>query len=257
MTAPRPGISVAQMREVDRMMIEDYGIELLQMMENAGRSLAAFVRAQLADTVAGRRIVALVGPGNNGGGGLVAARHLANAGASVIVALAGAAPLRNETPEHQRRILERMGIPGSDHATSPGELPELLGPADLLLDALLGYSGRGAPREPIGSFIRAANAVTVPRLALDLPSGLDGDSGEPGEPTIRADATLTLAWPKHGLLMNAARPYVGDLFLANISIPAAIYRAIGVESGALFASGPIVRVQPVIGGWEPGAAQRP
>lgn len=101
MTAPRPGISVAQMREVDWMMIEDYGIELLQMMENAGRSLAAFVRAQLADTVAGRRIVALVGPGNNGGGGLVAARHLANAGASVIVALAGAAPLRNETPEHQ------------------------------------------------------------------------------------------------------------------------------------------------------------
>lgn len=256
MTTIHAGISVAQMREVDRLMTEDYGITLLQMMENAGRSLATLARLHLRNAVAGQRVVALIGPGNNGGGGLVAARHLVNAGASVVVALAAAPPLRNETPEHQRRILERMGVPGSDRAAAPDDLSELLDSADLLLDALLGYSGQGAPREPIASFIRAASAAPASRLALDLPSGLDGDSGEPNGPTMRADATLTLAWPKRGLLMNAARTYVGELFLADISIPAAIYRAIGVESGTLFASGHIVRVHPVAGGWEPRAAPR-
>ena len=252
MTGPRAGISVAQMREVDRLMIEDYGVALLQMMENAGRSLAELARFHLANSVAGQRIVALIGPGNNGGGGLAAARHLANAGASVVVALVGEPPLPNEAPERQRRILERMGIPSSDHATALDDLPVLLGSADLILDALLGYSGRGAPREPIASFIRAANATTAPRLALDLPSGLDGDSGLPTDPTLQATATLTLAWPKLGLLAPTAQPFVGELFLADISIPAAIYRAIGVESGTLFASDPIVRVHPVASGWEPG-----
>lgn len=251
MTAPHAGISVAQMREVDRLMIEDYGVALLQMMENAGRSLTALARLHLGSTVAGRRVVALIGPGNNGGGGLVAARHLANAGASVVVALAAAPPLPNGAPEHQRRILERMGILGSDRVTAPSELPALLSSADLLLDALLGYSGRGAPREPIANFIRAANTISAPRLALDLPSGLDGDSGQPTVPTLQAIATLTLAWPKRGLLDAAAQAVVGDLFLADISIPAAIYRAIGAEPGMLFASGPIVRVHVVAGGWEP------
>jgi len=251
MTGPSAGISVAQMREVDRLMIEDYGVALLQMMENAGRSLAALARLHLGNAAAGRRVVALIGPGNNGGGGLVAARHLVNAGASVLVALAAAPPLPNETPEHQRRILERMGVPGSDHITAPDELPDLLGSADLLLDALLGYSGRGAPRAPIASFIRAANASAASRLALDLPSGLDGDSGQPNEPTMRADATLTLAWPKSGLLEPTAKPLTGQLYLADIAVPEAVYSAIGVQRGALFSHGPIVRIQSVDARWEP------
>ena len=88
-----PPISVAQMVEVDRLMIDVYGITLLQMMENAGRSLAAVGRYTVGGDMAGRRMVVLVGRGNNGGGGLAAARHLANAGAEVSVALA-AAPSR-------------------------------------------------------------------------------------------------------------------------------------------------------------------
>ncbi|HUY75702.1 MAG TPA: NAD(P)H-hydrate epimerase [Ktedonobacterales bacterium] len=251
MTRRLTGISVAQMREVDRLMIEDYDVALLQMMENAGRSLAELARLHLASSVAGRRIVALIGPGNNGGGGLVAARHLANAGASVVVALARAAPLPNEAPERQRRFLERMGLPGSELATAVDDLPDLLDAADLILDALLGYSGRGAPREPIADVIHAANSARAPRLALDLPSGLDSDSGLPATPTLQAVATLTLAWPKRGLLAPTAQPFVGALFLADISIPAAVYQAPGVESGTLFASGPIVRLRPADDGWEP------
>jgi NAD(P)H-hydrate epimerase len=256
MTGLLPGISVAQMRDVDRLMIEEYGIALLQMMENAGRSLAELARLRLADNAEDRHVVVLVGLGNNGGGGLVAARHLANAGASVTVALTGDPPLPGDVPEHQRRVLERMGMAGSDHATSPAALPDLLSSAALVVDALLGYSGRGAPREPIARFILAANAAAAPRLALDLPSGLDGDTGLPATPCLRADATLTLAWPKVGLLATTALPIAGELFLTAIGIPPPIYRAVGVELGSLFSQGPIVRVHPVAGGWEAGAALR-
>jgi NAD(P)H-hydrate epimerase len=256
MTDGRTGISVAQMRAVDRLMIEDFGILLLQMMENAGRDLAELTRVFLGNAVAGRRIVALIGPGNNGGGGLAAARHLANAGAAVVVALVGDPPLFSETPEQQRRILVRMETPGSDRATAPEDLPELLGPADLILDALLGYSGRGEPREPLASFIHAANRASALRLALDLPSGLDGDSGLPATPTVQATATLTLAWPKTGLLAPSARPFVGDLYVADISVPEAVYGAVGVQRGDLFARSPLVRVHIGRDGWRHGGAAR-
>jgi NAD(P)H-hydrate epimerase len=243
-------ITIAQMREVDRLMVESYGIALLQMMENAGRSLAAVARAHLGGTVTGTRVVVLTGTGNNGGGGLVAARHLANAGAEVRVALSQPPPLPGTVPEHQRQALERMGIAGSDRAIAPETLSALLAQADLVLDSLIGYSLHGAPREPAASMIRAANAARASRLALDLPSGLAGDQGIPADPTIQATRTLTLAWPKAGLFSPAARPFVGDLLLADISVPAAVYRAVGVERGTLFAAGPVVRIRSTTGGWE-------
>lgn len=249
-------ISVAQMREVDRLMIEEYGITLPQMMEHAGRALAELARRYLGGTVADRRVVVLVGPGNNGGGGMVAARLLATAGASVAVALTRDPPLPGNVPEQQRRILERMAVASSDRGMSPANLPALLGSADLLVDALLGYSGHGPPREPVASFIHSANAVMVPRLTLDLPSGLDGDTGLPASPTVQATATLTLAWPKAGLLAQAAAPVVGQLFLADISVPAAVYQAVGVERGTLFSHGPIVRLDAVAGGWQADTAPR-
>ncbi len=248
---PLAPISVDQMREVDRLMVEDYRIELIQMMENAGRSLAAFTRALLGGTVAGSRVVALVGTGNNGGGGMVAARHLANAGASVQVALSAAPPLPGAVAEHQRAALQAMGVPDVRGLTEPAALSALMRDADVILDALIGYSLRDAPREPVATWIRGANAAACPRIALDLPSGLDGDAGMPRDPTLRADATLTLAWPKRGLLTPTARPYVGDLYLADISVPEAVYRAVGVRPGEIFARGPIVRVRPATGGWEP------
>ena len=246
-------ISVAQMIEVDRLMIEDYGIVLLQMMENAGRGLAELAGQLLGGDSAGRKIVVLVGRGNNGGGGLVAARHLVNAAADVTVALAAPPGELGHVPEHQRFALARMKVTGSDRVTGPSTLPQVLDGADLVLDALIGYGLHGVPREPIASFIRAANTSRAIRLALDLPSGLEGDRGMPFDPTLRADATLTLAWPKAGLLTTSARPVVGDLYVADISVPPGVYRAVGVNPGPLFARGPLVRLRPVGGGWEPSA----
>ncbi|MBI2911396.1 MAG: NAD(P)H-hydrate epimerase [Chloroflexi bacterium] len=237
------------MIELDRLMVEEYGIGLLQMMENAGRSLAAVARHLLGGDVTGRKVVVLVGAGNNGGGGMAAARHLANAGATVLVALAAPPAGEGGVAEQQRRALVLMGVPGADGAMPVAGLQPALAGADLVLDALIGYSLRGAPREPVAGFIRAANAAQARRLALDLPSGLDPDTGAAGEPCVRASATLTLAWPKNGLLVEAARPFVGDLYLADISVPAAVYRAVGVDPGALFGRGPVMRLQPAGGGW--------
>jgi NAD(P)H-hydrate epimerase len=117
--------------------------------------------------------------------------------------------------------------------------------ADLLLDALIGYSLQGAPRESIAALIRAANASFSPVLALDIPSGLNGDTGEAYDPTIKALATLTLALPKAGLTRPAAAAWVGNLYLADISAPEAVYRRLGVSVGPLFSRSDIVRVSPV------------
>ena len=121
---------------------------------------------------------------------------------------------------------------------SPDDLPD----ADLIVDALLGFGLSGPPSGPAARLIAAANAHPAPILAVDLPSGLDARTGDPYEPCIRADATLTLALPKTGLLAPAARPVIGELAVADIGIPAEVYDRIGVRVGPVFAERSIVRV---------------
>jgi NAD(P)H-hydrate epimerase len=229
------------MREVDRLMVEEMEISLLQMMENAGRCLATQARMMLGGEVLGKRVTVLAGRGGNGGGGLAAARRLFNWGADISIILGQDAEELGGVPAHQLDILQHMGVPTHDAGWVRPDAGAL-GSADLVLDALIGYSLRGAPREPIASLIRAANTAGPPVLALDIPSGLDGDSGEASEPTIRAAATLTLALPKAGLLRPAARAWVGELYVADISVPDVVYRRLGLNVGRIFAQADIVRV---------------
>jgi NAD(P)H-hydrate epimerase len=114
--------------------------------------------------------------------------------------------------------------------------------ADVVLDAILGYSLDGPPREPEAGLIRAANAHAIPILALDLPSGLDPDSGVPHEPTIRATRTLALALPKVGLLRPEAARQVGELWLADISVPARAYAGFGIAPGPLFDESDLIHI---------------
>jgi NAD(P)H-hydrate epimerase len=137
-------------------------------------------------------------------------------------------------------ILRQMGVPVR---TADQFSPDELGAADAILDALIGYSLQGPPREPIASLIRATNRADAPVIALDVPSGLDGDSGQPFDPTIKAATTLTLALPKAGLMRPASRDWVGDLYLADISVPVQVYRRLGVEPGSVFAASDIVPVR--------------
>lgn len=232
-----PAVTVAQMREVDRLMVEEFRIELVQMMENAGRALAELARRALGGDARDRRVVVLAGGGGNGGGGLAAARRLATWGGAVSVALARQPAALDAAPRRQLAILGRMGVP---IAVPGGELG--LEHADLILDALIGYSLAGAPRGAAASLVRAANASSVPIVALDIPSGLDADSGEPREPTIRAASTLTLALPKVGLLRSSARDFVGRLWLADISVPQAVYERVGLRVDPIFARADIIPV---------------
>ncbi len=232
-------VSVDQMREVDRLMTEEVGISLLQMMENAGRCLATHARAMVGGDARGRQIVVLAGRGGNGGGGLAAARRLFGWGAAVTVVLAQPWDEMRGVPRQQLTILEWIGV--AVRVAADG-ITDLIAGADLVIDALIGYSLRGAPAGPVAALIRAANASGRPMLALDLPSGLDGDSGEASDPTVRATETLTLALPKHGLLAPIARPWVGQLYLADISVPDEVFRRIGLTVGPIFARSDIIPI---------------
>ncbi len=235
-----PFITTDQMREVDRIMVEEYGISLVQMMENAGGNLASLARSRFLDgNPAGHRVLVLAGRGGNGGGGLVCARRLHTWGARVHVWLATQASQLAEVPRHQLAILERMHLPVQE-AGAQVELP----PADLIIDALIGYSLRGAPGGTAAELIRAANGHDAPILALDVPSGLNATTGAAGDPAIHATATMTLALPKEGLRAAAAREQVGELYLADIGVPPEVYAspAIGVSVGPIFATDGIVRL---------------
>jgi NAD(P)H-hydrate epimerase len=217
-------ISADQMREVDRAMIEDVRIELPQMMENAGRNLADLAVARFGPS----SVTVLAGPGGNGGGGLVAARHFANRGVDVAVALSHTVQEMTPVPAHQLDIVTRMGIPTGD--------PQ---PATLIIDALIGYSLQGDPRGRPAELIDWANNQAAPILALDTPSGLDVTTGVPKAPCVRAAATMTLALPKLGLYQATE---VGRLYLADISVPTLVYKRMGLSVGSLFRDGPLLEI---------------
>ena len=244
-----PSVTTEQMREVDRLMIEEYGIVLLQMMENAGRSLARLA-ASLAAGTPKRGVLVLAGTGNNGGGGLVAARHLINMGSDVRILLSGTLGNLVDVPAHQASILHSMGVELLEaKAMAQEPLQRAFAEADLIIDALIGYSLAGAPRGQAASLIELANASGRPIVSLDVPSRIDAGSGRVYEPSIKATATMTLALPKTGLGGSDVRARLGDLYLADLSVPPALYRRLGLEVEPLFAEDAVVLLQWADGGW--------
>jgi len=228
-----PALTRVQMIEVDRLMIEDFGIELLQMMENAGRNLADLASRMLGASLSGRTVCVLCGRGNNGGGGMVAARHLHNRGADVhVIRVAGDL---KDVPAKQWTILENMDFRNESYFE--------LAQADIIIDALIGYGLQGDPRPEVAVWIEKINAARKPVLSLDAPSGLDTTSGTAGSPTVRADATMTLALPKVGLMSKSARPFVGEIYLADISVPPELYRQMGLDVQDIFKKDTIIKIR--------------
>ncbi len=208
------------MRDVDRDAIA-IGLSLTRMMENAGANVAWLARIMLGGNVAGRRIVILAGRGGNGGGGLVAARRLIGWGAEAPVPL------------------EQHGILCEMNATIAVGASEL-SPPELFIDAVLGYSQKGDPRAIAAELIGATDGARV--LSLDVPSGLELEAGRVGSPAVRAEATLTLALPKAALSLKDSLPLLGELYLADISVPAVVYQRLGIPYRSPFSRGPIVRL---------------
>jgi NAD(P)H-hydrate epimerase len=240
---PIPALTPDQMSQVDRIMVDDFGVEVLQLMEVAGQAVATWARERfLSGDARGKTVLVLAGSGGNGGDGMVAARFLLSWGARPVVWLSHDADTLQGAAAHQLRSLRTLGLSISPPSDLGQEESRNLTDADLIVDALLGFGLNGPPSGPAAQLIAAANSHPAPILAVDLPSGLDARTGDPYDPCIRAEATLTLALPKTGLLAPAARPVIGELAVADIGVPAEVYDRIGVRVGPLFAERSIVRV---------------
>ena len=239
-----PTVTADRMAAIDRLAIDEYGITLLQMMEQAGSHLAEVVRLELGGDLRRRSVVVAVGPGNNGGGGLVAARHLLNRGARVRVVLARPALRMTDAARHQLATLIAMGVSCcvATYDLSDEELQSVLLKADLVVDAILGYHVDGAPHGEVERLIGFVVRSGRPVVSLDLPSGLDPDTGAAPGWAVAAQATLTLALPKPGLLEPPGAERSGRLYLGDLGLPDALYAGLGILVGNLFAAGRIIAI---------------
>jgi NAD(P)H-hydrate epimerase len=218
-----PAVTAEQMREVDRIAVEDFGLGILQMMENAGRNLAQNV----LDMLGGNRgeVTVMVGSGGNGGGGLCCARHLHNRGFKVWIVLDREADALTGAARNQLDILTVSGLEPIDLDRAE----EAIWRSGTVVDALIGYGLRGAPKGKTANLIKLCLQGAAQILSLDVPSGLNATTGDTPGLAIRPDRTLTLALPKTGLL-NVP----GDLYLADIGIPLEVYHPIGIAFEPFF-----------------------
>jgi NAD(P)H-hydrate epimerase len=221
-------LSCEESRQVDRVAIERLGIPGLVLMENAGRGVVdVLLRVDPDLPASADRVAILCGKGNNAGDGFVIARHLAVRGVPHIVVLLGAPTQLAGDARANYEILARAGAPLVDLAglaqseltALPTALEQHAGGARWIIDALLGTGAVGAPREPYRTAIPWMNAQPGRRLAVDLPSGLDCDTGVATGDAVRADVTCTFVAAKPGLVLPAAAPWVGHLQVVDIGVP--------------------------------------
>jgi NAD(P)H-hydrate epimerase len=220
-------IGAEQMRGADA-RAQRMGVAGEWLMEQAGAAVAAVALAIQHDAGRGRdaRVLVLCGPGNNGGDGFVAARHLGAAGVrcEVVLLATEGEPTTSDSRTNWHRLdgVELVARSLAPRAHDVGLFLNGLERAGLVIDALLGTGVRGTLRDPIRSgvdvAVRAADSG-VPVLAVDAPTALDLSTGERSNPVVRADVTVTFHRPKRGLLVARARPVVGRVLVAPIGIP--------------------------------------
>lgn len=219
-------VTAAEMREMDRITIEELGVPSVTLMETAGRTVADEAAAMCRP---GGRVAIVCGAGGNGGDGFVAARLLRERGFDARVLLAAGRPRAGGDAAHHLERLERAGGPIADLA---GREDDVLG-ADLVVDALLGTGLENAVREPHAGAIALMNRAAAPRLAVDVPSGLDSDTGRPLGAAVRADATVTFAFAKVGLVGSPGFEWAGRVRVVDIGIPAHLAERLGVKVSLL------------------------
>jgi NAD(P)H-hydrate epimerase len=215
-------MSRKEVRAIDGWAINEICVPGVVLMENAGRSCAELVKEKLGATPH-PHVCVFCGTGNNGGDGYVIARHLLNAGVSAAVALCGAPNKVRGDAKVNLDILERLGHtvtkldPGAPDAGL--QVNQLAGNADMIVDALFGTGLQGQLREPYRSLVDKINSLRRPVLAVDIPSGLDCDTGEPLGIAVEAAYTATFVAVKKGFLASTqASRYVGELYVASIGV---------------------------------------
>jgi NAD(P)H-hydrate epimerase len=220
-------VTSIQMRDIEVRAMRDFGLSELIMMENAGRSIADAVETlfRKKDIPKGKKISIFCGGGNNGGDGMVAARHLHNRNYEPEIILLKSPEILRDISLANFTTAEKSGIP-IKLFTAALKLEN----CGLIIDSLLGTGTRGSVREPYLSAINFINERNVPVIAVDIPSGICADSGEVLETAIRADLTVAMGVPKCGLIADKAKKYVGSIFVADIGLPKAILDSVFSKS---------------------------
>ncbi|MGE5417408.1 MAG: NAD(P)H-hydrate dehydratase [Acidobacteriota bacterium] len=216
-------VSAEEMKNIDRRASEEYGIPSLILMENAGLRVVE-VAENLLEKVARKRVVVVAGQGNNGGDGLVIARHLFNSGAAVDTFIMGDPAKMTMDTRTNFEILAKMQTSLIPLRTE-SDLNELMISVmncDLIIDAMYGISFHGSMDEYDSKIVKIINWAQKPVLAVDIPSGVEADTGKVNGEAVRATWTVTFALPKMGLLIEPGQEYTGVLTVADISIPAQI-----------------------------------
>lgn len=213
-----------EIKKLDQDATRRFGIPSILLMENAGLQVVETVLFRFWNEGAeGRTALILAGPGNNGGDGLVVARHLFNKGAGVKIFLAAPPESYQGDAAVNLEIVTKMGIPLKVYAgAEDGEFKEALRHTDIVVDAIFGTGFRGVPQEPLAALIRMVNESGKPVVAVDLPSGLEADTGRVAGDCVRACVTVTLGLPKLGLYLEQGVSYVGEVVIGDISFPPAL-----------------------------------
>ena len=224
-------VTAAEMRQLDEVAINRLGIPGIVLMENAGREIAReAVDLYKSEMPAAKHKkpswLILAGKGNNGGDGLAAARHLAEAGHEVAILYAVPPEQLSGDAARQRDIAASWGLRSFVY----GREPVAWHSYDGIIDALLGTGSKGQPIEPYASIIREANASGLPIIAADIPSGLNADTGEVAGDCIRARRTVSLAFAKRGLMQHPGAAYAGEVVVKPIGIPAFLADDHGVST---------------------------
>ena len=224
-------VTAAEMRRIDQDTIEGIGIPGIVLMETAG---SAIVRAIKRHYPTCQRIGIFAGKGNNGGDGIVIARQLAHVGRDVRIFLVSPPDSFTGEAHINLQIAKRLGLQIEEILTDTGfygtgDAPTTLASCELLVDAIFGTGLRGAVRSPIASVINAINSLPIPVLSVDLPSGLDADTGHPLGTCVQADRTVTIGLPKRGLLMHPGAELAGKLEVVDIGFPQQVVDAQNIK----------------------------
>jgi len=221
-----PILSVEEVRELDKRATEEYGIPSLLLMENAGRGLSIHVLKTLQLLPKSAEVLIICGSGNNGGDGFVAARHLSQEEVNVTIFLLADPDKLKGDAAINFTIIQRLGIPLQAFNTLPALLDDQYKSKPLIvLDALLGTGFKGELKSSMKDAIKVINelrehhSAKVKVVAVDIPSGLNGDTGPTGAETVMADITVTFACLKRGLVHDGSRPFTGKMEVVDIGIP--------------------------------------
>ncbi|MGA2322608.1 MAG: NAD(P)H-hydrate epimerase [Sedimentisphaerales bacterium] len=211
-----------EVRAFDAWAIKELGVPGIVLMENAGRSCAQFIIETLSK-VKKPKVCIFCGTGNNGGDGFVIARHLLNAGFAITVVVCGnIAKIRNDARVNLDILIdlglkiERLDMEGTE--VIDARVTKLANEANMIIDAIFGTGLTGTLRDEYKQLIESINELGCPILSVDIPSGLDCDTGLPLGAAIKANCTVTFVAVKKGFVFENARPYTGDIFIASIGV---------------------------------------